>query len=250
MPDRTPVILLVDDDDASVQAFTEALKKARGETFCVEVVVDFFDVLRRSKRHPEPALILVDAVLEGGRDGRSLVEMLERDEDVTAVVHLYTREPRNGTELDKGDMDGAVIPAVKIALEPRRNTADNNWRQIARNRKEISDEKAFTHKAFTAQSEDTRALKAEVARLADAIEGMGTRWPASVKLALIGFGSLVVVVSLIAFLGRNIDASRLQAQFQGLSIGVDRDAAPLDSRIESDGTDYEMSEPRPPVPTE
>ena len=250
MPTDRPIILLVEDSDADVLVFADALRKARGETFTIEVVVDFFDVLRRSKRHPEPALILVDAILGGGRDGRDLVQMLERDEDVTAAVHLYTGEPRNGTELDKGRMGESVIPAVKLALEPRRNTADNNWRQIARNRKEISDEKAFTHKAFTAQSEDTRALKAEVTRLADAVESMGARWPVPVKLAMVALGSLALVVLLIAFLGRNIDASRLQAQFRDLSVNVNSDPAAMDARIESDGTDYELDTPSPPVPTE
>ena len=257
MPNRKPIILLVEDDEADVLLLGEAIKRARGETFTMEVITDFFDVLQRAKAHPEPALILVDDRLGQAKSGRELVEMLERDDDVTAMVRIYTGQTRSPMDLDKNDIAGTVLPLVQEALEPRKNTPDSNWRHIDRGLKDLALTKAAMSTGFEVVHTDVGRLRSELrdamVGLTEAVQSAEPRWPATVKLAIVGLSSLIVVGLIIVFLAWGMDVDRLNAQYRGLVVNVnseDVQGSPMDARIESDGTDYEFDFPRPPQPTE
>ncbi len=232
MPHRKPVILLVEDNEEAVQALGDALVRARGETFVIEVVTDPFDVLKRSKTHKEPALILID-----GARGLDLMAMLVDDVDVSAEVHIYTDSPRAGSsDLDRRDLAGSVLPVVLEALSPKKRTPESNWRHI-----EIGKDADAKHaRAFVAVHADMADLRTLVTEY---VAASRSAWPTSVKLALIGLGCLTVVSLLFAFLARDMVISQLQGEYQNLKVNVnssDIQATPLDARIESDGTDWDL----------
>ena len=196
MPNRKPVILLVEEDEEAVQALGDALVRARGETFVIEVVTDPFDVLKRSKAHQEPALILID-----GARGHDLMSMLIDDVDVSAEVHIYTNTVRAGSsDLDRRDLAGSVLPVVLEALKPKKRTADSNWRHI-----EIGKDANAKHsRAFVAVHADLADLRTLVTEY---VAASRSAWPTSVKLGLIGLAMLTVVLLFFAFLARDGDQS-------------------------------------------
>ena len=243
MPTTTkPVIILVEDEESDAMLLRIAITKQRGETFDLLVMTDFFKVIQRAKLHPQPALILVDALLrptkpgEPEQNGRELVEMLDRDDSITSVVHVLTGQKRAPDDLDKNDMEGSVLPAIKAALAPRKNTPDSNARDIGQLQRDLEYERGFTKRRFEAVQDDH-------ADLVTVVEGLAKRGEPMFRMGLVALAMLAIIALLIAYLGSDMDVRSLQTRFKDLQVNVNSETvqtAPMDSRIESDGTDWDV----------
>ncbi|WP_437681848.1 hybrid sensor histidine kinase/response regulator [Sorangium sp. So ce131] len=168
-PDRTTLVLLVDDDPGSLKLLSEALA---GQPFTLAVAVDGEMALRQIRREP-PDLVLLDAVMPG-LDGFEVCRRLKADPATREVPVLFmtvladTASRVRGLEL--GAVDYVTKPFVREELVARVRT-QLALRAAARALSEKNDELARARASLELEvARRTEELRAANQRLAREVE--------------------------------------------------------------------------------